>query len=71
METKGEYTVKGTHGGKRTASAGKKIGRPAEEIGSNPKNYLDYLDDETIAALRKINPNRSLAIRTLVKQFKK
>jgi hypothetical protein len=67
-ETK-KCTVKGQWGGKRTAGEGKKIGRPAENIGTNPKNYLDYLDDETIEALKKVSKNRSEAIRTLAKQF--
>jgi hypothetical protein len=35
------------------------------------KRYEVYLDDETIEILKKINPNRSEAIRILAKQFKK
>ena len=61
---------KSAHGGKRIAGAGKKIGRPAESIGTNPKKYLDYLDDETIKALAKISKNRSEAIRILARQIK-
>ena len=68
-ETKGKYIVKKKHGGKRIAGEGKKIGKPAD-IGTNGKRYQDYLDDETIAILKKINPNRSEAIRILAKQFK-
>jgi hypothetical protein len=66
-ETKGK--IKGQWGGKRTAGEGKKIGKPAD-IGSNGKQYADYLDDETIEILKKVNPNRSEAIRILAKQFK-
>jgi len=69
-EPKGKYTVKAQHGGKRVAGKGKKIGRPAESIGTNPKNYLDYLDDETIQSLKQIHPIRSTAIRIIAKQFK-
>jgi len=65
MKTKPKFT----HGGKRTAGAGKKIGKPAI-IGSNGKKYLDYLDDETIQALKQISPNRSEAIRILASQIK-
>lgn len=70
METKGKYRVKGQHGGRRVAGTGKKIGRPADGIGSNPKVYADYLDDETIRALKQIDSNRSRAIRMLAKRMK-
>jgi hypothetical protein len=67
-DTKGVH--KTGHGGKRIAGAGKKIGRPAEKLETNPKGYLDMLDDETIQALKKVHPIRSTAIRILAKQFK-
>lgn len=70
METKAKYTVKNTHGGRRIAGEGKKIGRPAEDMGTNPKRFQDYLDEETIEVLKKINKDRSRAIRILAKQFK-
>ena len=59
-----------THGGKRIAGEGKKIGRPAKDMGTNGKRYQDYLDDETIAVLKRIDKDRSRAIRILAKQFK-
>lgn len=68
-EAKAKYTVKSKHGGKRIPGEGKKIGKPAD-IGTNGKRYQDYLDDETIEALKKINPNRSEAIRLLAKKIK-
>jgi len=70
-EIKAKYTVKHKHpgwGGTRIAGQGKRMGPPTD-IGSNPRRYQDYLDDETIAALKLIHPNRSLAIRTLAKNF--
>lgn len=67
--TKERKKIKFTHGGKRTAGAGKKIGKPAD-IGTNGKRYQDYLDDETIEALMRIHSNRSQAIRILAKQTK-
>jgi hypothetical protein len=75
METKGTYTVKGQHGGRRIAGEGKKIGRPAEELGTNPTSYLNILDDETIEILEemvkaKIVKSRSEAIRRVVKSYK-
>ena len=53
-------------GGARIAGNGKRMGPPTI-IGSNPHAYQDYLNDETITALKRINPNRSLAIRILAK----
>jgi len=53
-------------GGARIAGNGKHMGPPTI-IGSNPHAYQDYLDDETITALKLINKNRSLAIRILAK----
>ena len=64
-EQKGKYSW----GGKRTAGKGKKLGKPAD-IGTNGKRYQDYLDDETIAILSKIHPNRSQAIRILAGKYK-
>ena len=70
-EIKGKYTIKKSKhpgwGGARIAGEGKHMGPPTI-IGSNPHPYQDYLDDETIAALKLIHPNRSLAIRTLAKK---
>jgi hypothetical protein len=57
-------------GGLRIAGEGKKLGRPAEVIGTNAKVYGDYLDDETIAALKRISPNRSEAIRIIAKKIR-
>ena len=53
-------------GGARVAGEGKHMGPPTV-IGSNPHTYQNYLDDETIEALKRIHPNRSLAIRMLAK----
>lgn len=69
-EIKGKYKVKKfKHGGPRTAGKGKKLGKPAK-IGKGGKAYLDYLDQETIATLKMISPNRSEAIRTMSKLYK-
>lgn len=68
-ETKGKYKVHKNWGGKRTAGEGKKLGAPAE-IGEGGKRYQDYLDDETIAVLAEIDPNRSKAIRVLARKYK-
>ena len=64
-ETKGTYK---TRGGKRTPGPGKKLGMRAD-MGSNPKVYADLLDDETIAALKRVHRYRSRAIRLLAKAF--
>lgn len=66
---KTNITKKFGHGGKRIAGEGKKIGKPAE-IGSNGKPYQIYLDDETIAILAEVKPNRSEAIRILARKYK-
>lgn len=62
---------KNNHGGRRIAGEGKKIGKPTEDMGTNPQRYQDYLDDETIAKLKNIHKVRSIAIRIAVKQYKK
>ena len=61
-----ERAHKSNWGGKRTPGTGKKLGKQAG-VGTNPKNYIDYLDDETIAALKKVSKSRSEAIRILAK----
>lgn len=67
-EIKGTYKVK--HGGKRVAGPGKLIGRPTDMIGTKGKKYSDYLDDETIEALKSVHPVRSIAIRMLAKSLR-
>lgn len=56
-------TKKMTHGGKRTPQPG----RPVQIKGG--KVYADYLDDETITILARIDKVRSKAIRIAVKAY--
>jgi len=69
MKTKPKFT----HGGKRTAGEGKKIGAPFKLEGA--RRSQDILDEETISILEemvktKIAKNRSEAIRIAVREFK-